>query len=542
MKLLVLFAVSTILFLCRCTTLQPLGGTTDTGNVRVSALMYQSDGTFAKGALVRLRSANYLSSINVDTTVNNDETRETITDENGQFQFDSLNAGSYCIEINDGKSAASLFRITIGSADGYNSDSILSDTLKPYAKVSGNIDIIDSVVYPYCLVLGLERKAIIDPSGDFVLNDLPAGTYSFKIVSGNDAFKPVLINGITALSGSEIKLPFVNWNFSKKLILNTTASGAAIASQVTGFPVLIRLNTVNFNFDSSAADGSDIRFTNSNGDALYHEIERWDYNAKAAEIWVKVDTIHENDSAQYIRMFWGNSAVSDISKSSNVFDTADGFQGVWHFSNILDTMSDATPNSFTGSVTAVYGVAGLIGSSGEFDGSTSYITMPGTADGKLNFAENDNYSISAWVYSYDLSSEHFIAGKGEYQYNLKIKDQQWCFTQYSSPPANAWQSMSTPSETVSWRFLTGVRKGNSQYLYVNGVCVDSTGKLMSGGDSTRNTGCDFEIGIKTDSSSIFKTYYGKMDEVRISNVSRSPDWIKLSYMNQNETDKLVQFK
>jgi hypothetical protein len=37
-------------------------------------------------------------------------------------------------------------------------------------------------------------------------------------------------------------------------------------------------------------------------------------------------------------------------------------------------------------------------------------------------------------------------------------------------------------------------------------------------------------------------FKGMIDEVRVSSIARSADWIKLSYMNQRSDDKLLQFK
>ena len=543
MKSIAFLAVCVALVLMRCSTPQISGGTTDTGNVRVSAVMYHFDGSFAAGASVKMRPEDYL--VDSDTLSNKNDLRETVTDSDGHFQFDSITGGSYCIEINDGKEAAFLFRIIIDSVNEYRKDTVLSGTLKPYAKVEGNVNIHDPVDHLYCLVYGLERKVPVDSSGNFVIDNLPEGTYNFKIVSDSSTFKPIHINDIKATSGSETRISNVTPGFSKRIILNTAASGAAINGRVTGFPVLIRLNSTNFNFDSSAADGSDIRFTDSNGKPLSYEIERWDNSAKEAEVWVKVDTINGNDSTQYISMFWGASTETgsegERAGGSAVFDTADGFQGVWHFSGMGSKVADATQNHFDGSANEVWPVAGLIGSSGEYDGKKSYLTMSGTANGKLNFGETDTYTVSVWIYSYDFTTDRYLVGKGNNQYDLKIKDQQICFTQYSSREARGTQSLSSPPARFQWCHLTAVRKGSSQYLYVNGVCTDSSAKVISA-VSTGNTSNDFEAGVQSDLSSTLETYYGKIDEIRICNRAMSPDWIKLCFMNQKESDLLVLFK
>jgi hypothetical protein len=94
--------------------------------------------------------------------------------------------------------------------------------------------------------------------------------------------------------------------------------------------------------------------------------------------------------------------------------------------------------------------------------------------------------------------------------------------------------------------IVGVREGAQQMLYINGVLVSSTFGIMAG-NYTRNTGDNFMIGRYARLVTI--PYYegwcyfdGKVDEVRVSSVVPSADWIKLCYMNQRADDKLVVFK
>lgn len=537
MKQLLIIMVIIFSVLYSCST-QSLTGSTDTGNVRVSAVIYKRGGGFATDATVRLRQADFLAD---NETESSGVRREVLTDNRGYFYFDSLKAGRYCIEVNDRSSSALLFTITVDSLKGLTTDSII-DTLKPYAKVSGTISKSATTKPHYCLIYGLQRKISIDSSGNFSINDLPEGTYTLRIIAQDTTVKSLLLNNIAAHSGNTVFITNVDWNYSRKLFLNTTSNGANIAGVVHNFPVLIRLTSSNFNFDSAAVDGSDLRFTDSENRPLDYEIEHWDNNTKAAELWVKVDSIRGNDSTQYIKMYWGKTGAVNVSKSSNVFDTADGFQGVWHFSNIYDTMSDATSNHFKGSSKNIYSVQGLIGESGEFDGFSSYMFVPGSSDSKLNFSPNDNYSLSLWVFCYDSVYSRILTGKGDYQYAMKIKNQEWAFSQCNGNTPAQWESTSSHLKIFQWHHLTAVRKGNLQYLYVDGVCTDTTIE-NSISDSTRNTSGDFHVGTKSDTlTSQYRTHHGKMEELRIANRAYNPDWIKLSYMNQQEKDKLVIFK
>ena len=47
-------------------------------------------------------------------------------------------------------------------------------------------------------------------------------------------------------------------------------------------------------------------------------------------------------------MYWGNPGATPISNSAAVFDTANGFAGVWHLGENGDSIYDATGNAFNG--------------------------------------------------------------------------------------------------------------------------------------------------------------------------------------------------
>ena len=170
---------------------------------------------------------------------------------------------------------------------------------------------------------------------------------------------------------------------------------------MTGFPVLIRLTGSAFDFSQAQTSGGDLRFAKSDNTPLPYEIERWDPAAGMAEVWVKVDTVLGNDNTHAITMYWGNPNVADSSNGAAVFDTASGFQGVWHLGEAGNTVAkDATINGFNGTLygmTAASSVPGAIGIARNFDGASGYIQMIGTAAGKLNFSQNGFYAVSAWV-------------------------------------------------------------------------------------------------------------------------------------------------
>ena len=102
---------------------------------------------------------------------------------------------------------------------------------------------------------------------------------------------------------------YSTWTYSSDITLNTSASGADVATDVTGFPVLIRLTSFNFIFSEAQGSGQDIRFANSSEVPLSYEIESWDSTTSSAAIWVQMGTVAGNKANQILRMYWGNAEI-----------------------------------------------------------------------------------------------------------------------------------------------------------------------------------------------------------------------------------------
>ncbi len=188
-----------------------------------------------------------------------------------------------------------------------------------------------------------------------------------------------IITGLTNIHSQNDN--YTLWEFSKDIAINTTSSGANISSNVSSYPVLIRLSGSNFNFTEAQSNGGDIRFASYNGNHLVYEIERWDATNQLAEIWVKYNVLGNNNS-QYVRMYWGNSSAVDSSKSAQVFNTSSGYVGVWHFkengNNTANGYKDATSNGNNGTgfnMTSSSDVSAYIGIGQEFNGTSNYIQI-----------------------------------------------------------------------------------------------------------------------------------------------------------------------
>jgi hypothetical protein len=534
-------------------TISGVGGQTTNG---IMVAVVYPGGMAGAGLRVRVRPSTYLTHINDAPDSSKRSVVNGATDKDGHFRVDFLPPGSYIIEVNDGQGFAVAFeRHTLDSGGMVDAG---TEMLAPTGVVHGFMlpEELHGIPW-YIQVYGLERIARVDSqTGAFTFSDLPQGNYTFRRISSDSTAAPLDISDIQVRSNDTTVLSaFLAWSHNAVLTLNTTASGVGISGNVYNFPVLVRLSSEQFDFSQAKADGGDVRFVKRDGTLLAREIERWDPVTGHAELWVRVDTVYGNDESQYIVMYWGNPAATDGSESAAVFDTAGGFQGVWHLSGPGNTTAfDATFNHYDGTpagMSSASTAAGMIGQARAFDGFSSALSMPNTAAGKLDFPENGTYSMSLWAYADTIDTLwHAIAGKGHEQYYIQYKcfgnnKAKWEFVEYHDK--RGWEVVddSTAPGPKQWVYLVGVRSGSSQKLYVNGVLA-SEAKWIMPGTYARNTGDNFSLGRYERPDSIpdyqgWSYFKGSIDEVRVSSVAPTPDWIKLCYMNQKKQDVLLKW-
>ncbi len=532
------------------------GSASQTGNGMVAGIIITNGNSARNGIVVTIRVHDYNPINNLHS--NNDIFRTTLTDQNGFYEFDTLPADTYTIQGSSPVTGQKMlhFDVMVNKDD---TAELLADTLQSLGKLRVYLPETFNKPGAYVYIPGTAFGGSIDTSvinrGYIEIDSVPAGKLPGIYYAERNSSTPRLLrSNIEIIAEKTVPITLFDWEYSRNIILNTTASGADISGTITNFPMLIRLNADNFDFSAAKSHGEDIRFTRSDGVPLPYEIEQWDASLQNAVLWVKIDTVYGNDNSHFIVIHWGNPAASDGSNSAEVFDTTSGFQGVWHLSeDEIAKVKEATGNHYDGtpSDTAPTVSSGVIGTCRSFNGVSNYIHMKSTADSKLDFKENDTYTISAWAYIDTLdNASHLIVGKGDSQYFMKFKTSivnnpmVWEFVEYHE--TSGWQitnSLPAVQSSKAWVFLTGVRKGSAQYFYINGELVDSTISI-SPSSVPRATDADVTIGrflsIPSDSVEGLCPFGGKIDEVRISNIEYSAQWIKLCYMNQKEHNALVK--
>jgi hypothetical protein len=533
-KVVLLFATALVTLICECST-PVAGGSSQQGNGYVVGRVVTADGQPLEGALVRIRPQDYL--VQPATAAETSGENDAETDVKGRFSVAGVEPGEYSVEVNDRESSAVLLYLTVRKQDDTTNAGEFG--LAPYTGIEGVVTGSRTSSPRFIQIRGIERLLPIDTNGAFSVNDLPAGNFDLRLVSADSTVEPIEIFNIDATAEAAATMVIApKWRYARRFRLNTTPKGADVAADVTDFPVLVRLTAAMFDFGQANRDGSDIRFIGSGTAFLPYAIEQWDPDNLQAAVWVKVDTVFGGNSMQGVTMYWGNADAPAASDNAAVFDTADGYAGVWHLSNNDDRILDATAAARNGENSGSALAPGIIGNAREFtDGD--YIRIGGLFD------TPQNVTLSAWV-SYDTATEgQDIISIGD-AVLIRVDD-----SVYNIGTAGSYHNDSILSDTnfayassreflakTGWHHLayTINAEAHVQTLYIDGVqhaVSYDVNPIHYGG-----LGTDTYLGRHGNGKTDFN-YIGILDEVRICTIARSADWAKLSYMNQMAGDYLV---
>ena len=316
--------------------------------------------------------------------------------------------------------------------------------------------------------------------------------------------------------------------FAKKS--DITISGYAGSTPLANFPVLVRLaanSPSGFDYADCAADGSDLRFADANGDLIPHEIDTWKTDGTSL-VWVSVPSI--SGTATTFTMYYGVEDVSELpAVTESAVWTGANFNAVWHFSgSSKESANGLTPSSSDSSSTPPGYTATTFGVGTCFKASNSTLGYL-VSDTWTTLGTGGTLTLSTWA-KFDGSSAN---------YNRMLS----CMSDWAKPAG--WeltiQSASVDQITVGSSnksqfqytasgvgpgsgnvYLTVVyNAGGNTQLYTNGVLatevslnqvVKPTEKLY--------------IGSLNKSAN---RWNGSLDEIRIHRDAESADWVKACY-------------
>lgn len=320
--------------------------------------------------------------------------------------------------------------------------------------------------------------------------------------------------------------PLTGWAHEGRIAIITTPEGGNLPAEarVEEFPLLVRLDRDWFDFSEAKHDGSDIRFTTPEGKILAQQIEDWDPLAGTANIWVRVPVIKGNDR-QMLHMRWGNEQAPNISDGKSVFNESNGFLSVWHLGDVVAHEAGRLETKDQGtSVTA-----GVVGKGRGFTAG-AHLSCGNQINGYPT--KNEPHTTEAW----------FRTGKANVNLiGWGVQKQQGKVVMQFRGPAHVnldcWFSDGNVKSKGlltfnEWHHAVFAYESGNAKLYIDGQLAGQAGRgtplkvaspamLTIGGWAGENN------------------FIGDLDEVRVSKVTRSADWIKLQYENQKPLQSVV---
>lgn len=352
---------------------------------------------------------------------------------------------------------------------------------------------------------------------------------------------------------SHASAQYGDWKHSGSIYIVTDSAGADLPASAVekNFPLLVRFNKNYFDFSQAKPRGEDIRFS-ANGKPLAYEIEHWDAAGGNADVWVRIPIIKGNDQ-QEIRMHWGHDKVSSESNGEQVFQTTEGFAGVWHLG---DNLEDATSNNLDGfnrPDKPTTNTPGIIGNAQEFGVNKLLVIRPPGAkpDRRVTCMPSGNAdrTMSAWVNPTSFEGRNWasasIGGWGEPErgekpgmglsYMTMTGRGQPRFHLYGFDPRCA-----SALPRGEWRHIALAVSGDMVRFYVDGILdrtINNNGDLVSKLGTLRTpASTPVDLGDHGNGRGPFN---GALDEVRFESVARSVNWLKLCFENQKPLQSLV---
>ena len=365
--------------------------------------------------------------------------------------------------------------------------------------------------------------------------------------TGMVALCVALLGATAAYADTSVDWTKYNYSFTVRF------AGYAGNTTLTDFPVLVRVSEDRISFPIYAkckiANGGDLRFSDASGALLASEVECWNPGGESL-VWVKVPSL---DADTVITGHFGCSSPDAVTPSGV---WSNGFLGVWHL-NARGTSdqpdSVASGNAFVLNSTyaddVLAGTNGIVGLAAAFNQRTDGKGAYSITDSAKKYSGFDKLTVEYWTY-YD---NHSVGGLA---YDARVLYKQNAWSSYEAKNngkmgfyfqlagdsgdndkyVNPTDTADNKAPRAHWNHTVSIFNGTysgegtdadtkyNRAVYLNGTSLstahsDIHGTMVSNGES-------LYLGNKDSGN---EPYRGIIDEVRISTVTRSADWVKATY-------------
>ena len=454
---------------------------------------------------------------------------ETETDENGNYEFDSIPSGSFTLEAFHQESGQMLLVQNLSAEQ--DEPLTVNDTLQG----PGTVKLLVSGEFREnqsgeAIVIGTTiRRGVSVQNGKIVVDSLPADT--FEIVVYMDGMDPFEFKDVsvkpeeTTVWGDSVTRTF-------KAALALPEGIDSLGTVVSDFPLAIRLTKNEIAFDSAEVVNGRweaVRISQDGNRSKKLPIAQTYYDAsvKEAVFWVRIDSLNISDS---LEIHFDNTM--DPAYAKDVFPTNRSYSLVWHFDSGLEPVGDgAEKGYFAGLPTGAEPADGVVGKGAKLDeGDVIVAENSSAADSSrkvnLNYDGSGYFCFSVWVKLDNLEEKQTFFEKSK-EYALRYDPEKgfvvdlWVPDTSSDSIKYAWVSGTSDIKAGEWVYVAFSRHTTSQTnFYVNDSKIETEPEQIAWSGVREKV--DFKVG----------SFTGTIDELMLGGCFRDDAWTRLTYLNQ----------
>ena len=454
---------------------------------------------------------------------------ETETDENGNYEFDSIPSGSFTLEAFHQESGQMLLVQNLSAEQ--DEPLTVNDTLQG----PGTVKLLVSGEFREnqsgeAIVIGTTiRRRVSVQNGKIVVDSLPADT--FEIVVYMDGMDPFEFKDVS-VKPEETTVWGDSVTYTFKAALALPEGIDSLGTVVSDFPLAIRLTKNEITFDSAEVVNGRweaVRISQDGNRSKKLPIARtyFDASAKEAVFWVSVDSLNVFDS---LEIHFDNTM--DPAYAKDVFPTNRSYSLVWHFDSGLAPVDDgAEKGYFEGLPTGVVPADGVVGKGAKLDeGDVIVAENSSAADSSrkvnLNYDGSGYFCFSVWVKLDNLEEKQTFFEKSK-EYALRYDPEKgfvvdlWVPDTSSDSIKYAWVSGTSDIKAGEWVYVAFSRHTTSQTnFYVNDSKIETEPEQIAWSGVREKV--DFKVG----------SFTGTIDELMLGGCFRDDAWTRLTYLNQ----------
>jgi Concanavalin A-like lectin/glucanases superfamily/Domain of unknown function (DUF2341) len=316
---------------------------------------------------------------------------------------------------------------------------------------------------------------------------------------------------------------------------STLHVGMQLPTALTDFTLPVVLDDTRADRTAMAADGSDLRFYDRDGNLLAHEIAQLGAPGGPPLIaWVRVPSL---SSTSEIQVDYGRATMPPASTTS---PWSSEVAAVYHVEEPAGSPRDATTAHHDTVATGTTTVAGECGAGRSFVAASKQVLVIADAPSLAL----PTFTISGWFYETSLPAPGFYHALVTREFGLTGVNDFWLgdlgglyYAALDTTTDGSLTFTATPATADTWVHLALAVDGALARLYVNGTeraavtitgpVVHSPRPILIGADANAGAGPDIDF------------LDGSVDEVKLETVARDPAWLQADYLAMR--DQLLEY-